>query len=166
MPKNVFNVILSPWLFAVLLFRVPLHADSSIGFFVSKIKAFKSPSPQNRCFLGLHPEMFELACGRDASETLWKKPVWLFITGLQQHFQRKQRENVDFMRVVVFKDVLHMKSPGGNHPDVVCSGPHQGHAAGHRSLELTIYLRTSHILLMIQGVLIATIAQNAFHAEL
>lgn len=34
------------------------------------------------------------------------------------HYQRKKQKNVDFMRIVVFKDVLHMKSPAGNHPDV------------------------------------------------
>lgn len=42
-PKNVFNVILSPGLCSVLLqYLVPLNTDSSIGFFLSKIKALKS----------------------------------------------------------------------------------------------------------------------------
>lgn len=34
------------------------------------------------------------------------------------HDQRKKRKNVELMCIVVFKDVLHMKSPAGNHPDV------------------------------------------------
>lgn len=86
------------------------------------------------------------------------------------HYQRKKRKNVDLMRNVVFKDVLHMKSPAGNHPDVwlACAGPHHGHAAGHRCLSSSLeflFLWTSCLLLMILGVLIATITQNTFHVE-
>lgn len=33
------------------------------------------------------------------------------------HYQRMKRKNVDLMCIVVFKDVLHMKCPAGNHPD-------------------------------------------------
>lgn len=34
------------------------------------------------------------------------------------HYQRKKGKNVDLMCSVVFKNVLLMKSPAGNHPDV------------------------------------------------
>lgn len=33
------------------------------------------------------------------------------------HYQRKKYKNVDLMCIVVFKDVLHMKCPAGNHPN-------------------------------------------------
>lgn len=84
--------------------------------------------------------------------------MWLFITAL---YQRKKLKNVDLMRTVVFKDVLHMMSPAGNHPDV-CSGPHHGPEpqSGVNNL-----LWTFCIFLMIRGVLIAAITQNTSHVE-
>lgn len=48
------------------------------------------------------------------------------------HYQRKKHKNVDLMPIVVFKDVLHMKCPAGNHPDVLTAAPqqHQQQQAG------------------------------------
>lgn len=64
------------------------------------------------------------------------------------------------MHIVVFKDVFHMMSPAGNHPDVRLQQQHSGLSGPHHGSELQSgvnnLLWTSCIFLMKRGVLIAT----------